>query len=129
MIFFLIRFHEARRKLIDDNKEVSAVAIKNLLFGVDENKYLIKIFEDHNGSIKALVPTEYSAGTLDLFERTLLHTQLFIKWQYGTDDISIQKLDYEFIERFSFWFKTVRKCQHNSTIKYLTYFKRSYYFV
>ncbi|MCJ8212058.1 site-specific integrase [Mucilaginibacter sp. RS28] len=118
------KVHEARRKLIDANKEVSAVAIKNLLFGVDESKYVIQIFQEHNQSIKALVPHEYSAGTLDLFERTLLHTQRFIQWKYGTDDININKLDYEFIERFAFWFKTVRKCQHNSTIKYLTYFKK-----
>ncbi|HEY9197388.1 MAG TPA: site-specific integrase, partial [Mucilaginibacter sp.] len=118
------KVHEARRKLIDANKEVSAIGIKNLLFGVDENKYVLKIFEEHNQSIKALVPYEYSAGTLDLFVRTLLHTQRFIKWQYKEEDLSIQKLDYEFIERFAFWFKTVRKCQHNSTIKYLTYFKK-----
>lgn len=118
------KVHEARRKLIDANKEVSAAAIKNLLFGVDENKYIIQIFREHNESIKALVPHEYSAGTLDLFERTLLHTQRFIQWKYGADDINIHKLDYEFIERFAFWFKTVRKCQHNSTIKYLTYFKK-----
>lgn len=54
----------------------------------------------------------------------MLHTQRFIQWKYGADDINITKLDYEFIERFAFWFKTVRKCQHNSTIKYLTYFKK-----
>ena len=38
------KVHEARRKLIDAKKEVLAVVIKNLLFGVDENnmwsKYL-----------------------------------------------------------------------------------------
>jgi hypothetical protein len=91
---------------------------------VEDRKFILKEFESHNTQIKALIPVEYSEGTLDLFERTLLHTERFIKWQYGVDDMDIQKLDYDFISQFSFWLKSERKCQHNTTIKYLTYFKK-----
>lgn len=118
------KVHDARRYLIDDNKEVTAQAIKNYLMGIDDRKMLLEVFREHNERIAAQVPFEYSAGTLDLFERTLLHTQRFLKWKYKTDDIDIRKLNYEFIEQFAFWFRTVRKCQHNSMIKYLTYFKK-----
>lgn len=118
------KVHDARRNLIDDDKEVTAVAIKNCLMGIDERKMLLQIFREHNEGIKAQVPFEYSLGTLDLFERTLLHTQRFLKWKYKTDDIDIRKMNYEFIEQYFFWFRTVRKCQHNSIIKYLTYFKK-----
>jgi integrase len=118
------KVHDARRFLIDDNKEVTAQAIKNYLMGIDDRKMLLEVFREHNERIAAQVPFEYSAGTLDLFERTLLHTQRFLKWKYKTDDIDIRKLNYEFIEQFAFWFRTVRKCQHNSMIKYLTYFKK-----
>jgi integrase len=118
------KVHEARRELIDENKEVTALAIKNLLLGIDDRKYILKEFEAHNEQIKALIPAEYSEGTLDLFERTLLHTQRFIKWKYNSDDLDIRKLDFDFISQFSFWLKTERNCQHNTTIKYLTYFKK-----
>lgn len=118
------KVHDARRVLIDENKEVTAQAIKNNLLGIDDRKMLIEVFREHNDGIAAQVPFEYSAGTLDLFQRTLLHTERFLKWKYKADDIDIRKLNYEFIERFAFWFRTVRKCQHNSMIKYLTYFKK-----
>jgi site-specific recombinase XerD len=118
------KVHEARRKLIDANKDLTALAIKNCLLGIDDRKYILKEFKAHNEQIEALVPDEYSPGTLDLFERTLLHVERFIEWKYQFPDLDIRKLDYDFISQFSFWLKSERKCQHNTTIKYLTYFKK-----
>ncbi|MEO7215192.1 site-specific integrase [Mucilaginibacter sp.] len=118
------KVHDARRALIDANKDITALAIKNCLLGVDDRKYILKEFQAHNLQIQALVPEEYSPGTLDLFERTLLHVRRFILWKYDAPDLDIRKLDYEFISQFSFYLKSERKCQHNTTIKYLTYFKK-----
>jgi integrase len=75
--------------------------------------------------VATLVPQEYSPGTLDLFKRTLIHTRSFIRWKYWEDDLDIRKLNYEFISQYAFWLKSVRKCQHNSAMKYLTYFKKT----
>jgi integrase len=47
-----------------------------------------------------------------------------LKWKYDVDDIEVKKLDYEFISEFSFWFKSIQKCNHNSTMKYLSNFKK-----
>jgi site-specific recombinase XerD len=118
------KVHEARRVLIDANKDITPSAIKNCLLGLDDRKYILKEFKGHNEQMKALVPLEYAAGTLDLFERTLLHVERFIQWKYNVSDLDIRKLDYDFISQFSFWLKSERKCQHNTTIKYLTYFKK-----
>lgn len=116
--------HEARRSLIDDDRIVTAQSIKDLLMGVESRRMVLKIFEQHNERIRALVPEEYSAGTLDLFERTLAHTRAFIKWKYGLEDMDIKNLGFEFVSEFAFWLKSTRKCQHNSAMKYLTYFKK-----
>jgi site-specific recombinase XerD len=120
----IAKIHDARRHLIDANKEITAMAIKNILLGVDDRKLILREFRAHNDQVKALIGVEYSGGTLDLFERTLLHVGRFMQWQYKAEDMDIRKLDYEFISQFSFWLKTERKCQHNTTIKYLTYFKK-----
>jgi hypothetical protein len=40
------------------------------------------------------------------------------------DDKEIRDLDYEFIQEFSFWLRSVKRCNHNSTVKYLTDFKK-----
>src|ERR1044072_3910837 len=72
----------------------------------------------------ALVGLEYAPGTLERFQTAYPHTHTFLQWKYKVDDIDISKLDYEFISEYEFWIKSVRKCNHNSTIKYLTNFRK-----
>src|SRR5258708_11212686 len=47
-----------------------------------------------------------------------------MKWKYKIEDIDIQKLNYEFITDYEFWLKSVRKCDHNTAIKYLSNFRK-----
>jgi integrase len=117
--------HKARKVLMDNDREITAEAIKNQMLGIDDRKMILEVFQGHNNQVAALVPQEYSPGTLDLFKRTLNHTRSFIQWKYRADDIDIRKLNYEFISQYAFWLKSVRKCQHNSAMKYLTYFKKT----
>jgi len=56
--------HEARRSLIDVSKEVTVQSRKDLMMGVDNRRMIAEIFEMHNERIAALVPQEYSLGTL-----------------------------------------------------------------
>jgi site-specific recombinase XerD len=117
--------HKARKVLMDNDREISAESIKNQMLGIDDRKMILEVFQNHNDQLAALVPREYSAGTLDLFKRTLNHTRSFIQWKYREGDMDIRKLNYEFISQYAFWLKSVRKCQHNSAMKYLTYFKKT----
>ncbi|TFF35501.1 site-specific integrase [Mucilaginibacter psychrotolerans] len=119
-----LKAQEARRQLIEENRDISSQAIKDFLTGIDNRKMILNVFADHNKQIEALIGKEYAWGTFDLFNRTYDHTKAFIKWKYGVEDLEIKKLDYEFISQYSFWLKTVRNCQHNTSVKYLTYFKK-----
>ncbi|MGF7081553.1 phage integrase SAM-like domain-containing protein [Mucilaginibacter sp. UYCu711] len=74
--------------------------------------------------MKALAGQDFANGTLDRYETSLEHTRKFIAWQYQKEDFSIKKLDHYFIEQYAFWLKTVRKCNHNTTMKYLANFKK-----
>lgn len=62
--------------------------------------------------------------TLERYETSLRHTQEFMKWKYKIDDIDIKGLKYEFITDYEFWLKSVRKCDHNTSMKYLSNFKK-----
>ncbi|MDH7462184.1 site-specific integrase [Chitinophagaceae bacterium 26-R-25] len=118
---------EAKRKLLELDKDVNPSNIKDLLIGndVDENKrMLMKIFAYHNEQMQALVGKEYSAGTMQRYEVSLRHTLSFLEWKYKIKDIDIKKLDYEFLKEYEFWLKTVRKCDHNTTMKYLNNFRK-----
>ena len=52
------------------------------------------------------------------------HTRDFLLWKYKAPDIDIKKLDYEFVSEFEFWFKSEKKCDHNTTIKYIACCKK-----
>lgn len=116
---------QAKKHLIDTDREVSAEAIKNFLLGIGEKKrMIIEIFQDHNSQVKSLIGKEYTPATLQRYLTTLEHTLCFIRWKYDKEDLDIQLLDYDFISCFSFWLKTVKNCNHNTTLKYLTNFKK-----
>ena len=69
-----------------------------------------------------MVGKEYAQGTYQIFNRTLNHTIDFLDYYLKVSDIDINKLDYDFIKEFEFWFKNVRNCDHNTTMKYLSCF-------
>jgi site-specific recombinase XerD len=122
---FQMKILQAKMILMDNNKEVSAENIKNTLFGKSEDrKYILEVFQKHNEQLEALVGKDFAPGTLERYKTSLQHTQSFIQWKFGKDDMDIQTLNYEFISEYEFWLKTVRNCAHNTTVKYLANFKK-----
>ncbi len=120
-----IKVMHARLKLLDEGKEVTAGRLKNLLLGQDdENKKLLEVFRLHNDKMASLIGIEFAPGTMERYKTSYDHTYAYIKWKYGKEDIEIRKLDYEFISDYQYWFKSVRKCSHNTTVKYLANMKK-----
>lgn len=116
---------QAKRTLLDSNKLFSAQAIKELMTEVTEKpKMILQIFKHHNDQMQALVGIDFAPGTIGRYDISMQHTREFIKWMYKVDDKPIKELDHEFISQYAFWLKTVRKCNHNSTMKYLANFKK-----
>lgn len=114
------KIHEARQKLLDENEIVSTEAIVNFLTGKNERQQtLLEIFKQHNQQLAALSGTEYAPATVKRYTTALGHVHSFISWKYQTADIEIRKLSFEFITSYEFWLKSVRKCNHNSAIKYI----------
>lgn len=122
---FQMKILEARKYLLDRDKEITAKSIKNVLLGItDDRKLILEIFQKHNQEMEALVGKEFAPGTLERYKTSYDHTKAFIKWKYNVEDIELKKLDYDFISQYSFWLKTVRGCAHNTTVKYLGNFKK-----
>ncbi len=120
-----IKVMHARLKLMDQGKEITADKLKNFLLGLDDDsKKLLEVFKLHNDKMASLVGIEFAPGTMERYKTSYDHTQAFIKWKYGKEDIEIRKLDYEFISDYQYWFKSVRKCSHNTTVKYLANTKK-----
>ncbi|WP_457130798.1 site-specific integrase [Mucilaginibacter sp. UYNi724] len=117
--------YRAKRKLIDNDRELTVELLKDSLTGADEKKIMIlDVFRNHNVQLKALEGIDFASNTIDRYNTTITHVSTFLKWKYDVEDIEIKKLDHEFISGFCFWFKSVQKCNHNSTMKYLSNFKK-----
>jgi site-specific recombinase XerD len=119
------KIYEVKRTLLESDERITAETIKNVLGGKDEaKKIILEIFQHHNEQIRELLGREFAPGTLERYRTSLEHTRSFIRWKYGVDDLDIRKLNYEFISEYSFWLKSVRLCNHNTTMKYLSNFKK-----
>jgi site-specific recombinase XerD len=124
-----------KAKVFDIQKKLitvgSAVCIENFerqWYGVEEKpKMLLEIFQHHNEQVKALIGQQYSNSTWRRYVTSLDHTKSFLAEEYRLSDISVKQIKYKFITDYEFWLKSKRKCNHNSTIKYLTNFKKIIY--
>ena len=115
--------YEAEHFLIKDKESVTTESLKRKILGVEEKVYmLVPIFEEHNKKMEALIGDEYAPGTLERYRTSLRHTIEFMKLKYKISDIDIKKIDHTFIVDFDFFLRTTRKCNNNSTIKYLRNF-------
>ena len=119
------KVYEARRKLLESGTQITCTALMDIVSGHEQRgKMFLTIFNEHNARMKALIDIDYAKGTCDRFDTALKHTKNFIKWKYNQEDINIYALNSDFVNELSFWFKTVRNCGHNTTMKYIANIKK-----
>ena len=123
---FKLKAFDLQRELMTEGKEVSLENIKAKWYGtsVEKSRMLMEVFKQHNDQMKALINQEFSPLTFERYETSFRHTQEYMRWKYQIDDIDIKQLNYEFISNYEFWLKSQRKCDHNTTVKYLSNFKK-----
>src|SRR5690606_32246620 len=85
---------------------------------------LLEIFQEHNDIVESLIGKDFAAGTAERYRTCIKHVAAFIKQKYKKNDIPVQDVDHKFITGLEYYLKTSRKCAHNSTIKYITNFKK-----
>jgi site-specific recombinase XerD len=123
---FKMKAFDLQRELMNEGKEVTLNNIKAKWFGIslERPRMLMEIFTHHNQQMKELVNKEFSPLTFERYETSFRHTLSFLRWKLKVDDIDIKSLNYEFIADYEFWLKTERRCDHNTTVKYLSNFKK-----
>jgi integrase len=123
---FKLRAFDYQRELMNEGKEVTLASMKAKWYGLslEKARMLMEVFKEHNEQMKALINREFSPLTFERYETSFRHTQEFMKWKYQIEDIDIKQLNYEFISNYEFWLKSVRKCDHNTSVKYLSNFKK-----
>ncbi len=111
--------------ILENSKTVTPNAIKNMYLGkTQKNKMLLEVFQNHNIQVEKLIGKDFAPGTLERYKTAKKHVEDYINLEYKVQDISINDVDHQFINGFEYYLKTKRNCSHNTTIKYITNFKK-----
>ena len=118
----ILRIH---RQLEQDNKPITAEILKCHYYGESETpKMFLEVFKEHNQKCSELIGKDYVRATVMYYERTARYLSEFIKQNHRLSDIPLKDIDYNFIQAFEHFVKTVKNCQQNATVKHLKNFKR-----
>ena len=109
------------RDLEERGFEVTAENIKNNYLGFMEHNQItiLGLYQEHNDKMKALIGKGYAYSSLEKHYSTIGHLKEFLKWKYKADDLSIERVDYNFISEFQFYLKSEKNISNNTSIKYL----------
>lgn len=117
------KVHQNHALLLAAGEPITAEMLKNKVSGkTEKGRSLVKIFQDHNNKIEALLNDEFAPGTLERYKTSLKHTIDFLKWKYNVSDIDIKKIDHAFVTEYEFYLPSVRKCNNNTAVKYVKNF-------
>jgi site-specific recombinase XerD len=115
------KLHKIFNQLEGKGETVSAQKIKAVYTGQSgRQKTLVEVFTFHNEKMKSQIGKEFAQLTWERYDTALSLIGQFMQFQYKLSDMALSDLNYQFITDLEYWFKTVRKCQHNTTMRYIT---------
>ncbi|MCL8537628.1 site-specific integrase [Chryseobacterium gallinarum] len=115
-----------KTELIRSDRTITAECIIAFVKGENTAKNkVLEEFKEHNEEIHTLISKgEYAKGTHTRYVTALSHVQEFIRFKYKKEDLEFRELNYEFVKDYEFFLKTVKNCAHNTTLKYISNFKK-----
>ena len=120
-----VRVREIQDDFIRKNETASAKQVVDVLNGKNTRIYksVVDVFNLHNAMVYNLIGIDYATATYTRYVTTLKHIKDYMLIKYGRKDMSLQEMDYDFIRGFEMYMKTTRKCNHNTTMKYVKMYK------
>ena len=121
----MLRLNKIYARLVEEDDVVTADKIKQIFQGKETvRKTLLEAFDHHNQMMKSRVGIDFSPSTYTRYKTTYDHIKNFLLHQYSQSDIFLQQIRYSFITDLEHYLKVVRKCNHNSTLKYIRNFRK-----
>lgn len=121
----ILKVNEYKTEIMYSGKPITSEKVMDYVLGkITPRIKLLEEFQKHNDEMRALLNKGYAQGTLDRFTITKNHLTAFIKFKFNKTDLEFTDLNLEFIKDFEFYLRTVRNCSNNTTLKYITNFKK-----
>lgn len=119
------KIYKIHQNLLDNDLEITARKIIDIYSGRTEKpKMLLEVFQNHNEQVEKLIGKDFAPGTLERYKTAKKHVGDFIRHEYQLQDIRLQDINHKFISAYEYYLKTVKNCAHNTSIKYITNFKK-----
>ena len=113
-------------QLLSGDEPVTAELLKNIFLNkVAPSKSIMEVLDYHNAQVAARVGTDYAPATLRRYRVGLKKVKLFMKHQYQRADMPLDQLNRRFITEFEHFLKTVEGIQHNTSMNYIKYLKKT----
>lgn len=120
------KVNQYRNDLVYVERSITSQKIIDFIMGRLAPK--VKVLEEflkHNDELLALVGKgEYAIGTHERFEISKKHIKEFLLFKFNLEDMEFRDLNYEFIKDYEFYLKTVKSCNNNTALKYITNFRK-----
>ena len=112
--------YDAQINLEDKEIEVTAEALGQEVFGQSQmSKGLMAYYQEHNDEDKKLIDREFSRSTYKRHVTSRNLVGLYVEHRYGKSEFSIRMITADFVRGYQSFLRTERKCNHNSTVKYI----------
>ena len=103
---------EVHKQLIDEQKIITASAIKARYLGVDDTfKKLSDLLNYHKVHMKTVL----KPGTLKNYTTTDKYVRQFLKVKLNAEDIYLKQINYRFITDFEYFLRTYKSKTHRPT--------------
>ncbi|MCK5138016.1 MAG: site-specific integrase [Bacteroidales bacterium] len=120
-----LKVQNRKRSIVVKGFELTARNLKDAYLGnVKENRGIMEIFLEHNQKCEELSGKDFAPGTVERYITCRKHIGQFIRSKYRQGDLPVKSIDHRFIKELEHFFKTVRNCNHNTTVKYIVNFKK-----
>jgi site-specific recombinase XerD len=118
------QIYQHQRDLIDRNKPVTALSLKNAYLNIneEENRMILQVYQEHNENMKSLINKGISGGTYERHVTSRKHLERFIQDTYHKKDYPLRDIDHSFIVQYETFLRTKRNCCNNTTVKYIRNF-------
>lgn len=115
------KVYEYQNDIIRDGLSFNKENLRLKWLKIEEHTHsLVQVFSQHNAQMESLIGKDNSKATFTKYRTTLDHIISFLQWKFKRSDISISVIKYAFIADFEFWLKSVKNCNHNTSIKYIS---------
>lgn len=115
-----LKIYELQNTMSKADEDITSETLKNRFIGkVEKTRTLLFVFGDHNQKMQNLIGQEFEKSTLQRYKTCFMHVKAFLKLQYNVSDIPVTKVNFEFLNDFEYYLRSIRKCGNNSAIKYI----------